>query len=118
MKKRLRKKTHRGEFRELGFVLTAEYEEKPDMESLCNFADQLMDKFEELGMDVSGASHVDMEALKAGYCDVECSGASKLSVWCEKEIALDCSGASKINVYGPGTITRQDVSGASAISKK
>ena len=72
----------------------------------------------ELGMDVSGASHADMEALKAGYCDVECSGASKLSVWCEKEIALDCSGASKINVYGPGTITRQDVSGASAISKK
>ena len=54
MKKRLRKKTHRGEFKELGFVMTAEYEKKPDMESLCNFADQLMDKFEELGLDVTG----------------------------------------------------------------
>ena len=72
----------------------------------------------ELGMDVSGASHADMSALKAGYCDVECSGASKLSVWCEKEISIDCSGASKINVFGPGTITRQDVSGASNISRK
>ena len=54
MKKRLRKKTHRGEFKELGFVMTAEYDEKPDMESLCEFADQLMDKLEELGMDVTG----------------------------------------------------------------
>lgn len=54
MKKRLRKKTHRGEFKELGFVMTAEYEEKPDMDALCEFADLLMDKFEELGMDVSG----------------------------------------------------------------
>ena len=64
----------------------------------------------ELGMDVS--------ALKAGSCDVECSGASKLSAWCEKEISIDCSGASKINVFGPGAITRQDVSGASNISRK
>ena len=49
MKKRLRKKTHRGEFKELGFVMTAEYDEKPDMESLCEFADQLMDKFAVFG---------------------------------------------------------------------
>ena len=54
MKKRLRKKTHRGEFKELGFVMTANYEEKPDMDALCDFVDLLTDKFDELGMDVSG----------------------------------------------------------------
>lgn len=54
MKKRLRKKTHRGEFKELGFVMTAVYEEKADMDALCAFVDELTGKFEELGLDVSG----------------------------------------------------------------
>jgi len=54
MKKRLRKKTHRGEFKEVGFVMTATYEEKADMEVLCDFVDQLTDKFEELNFDFSG----------------------------------------------------------------
>lgn len=54
MKKRLRKKTHRGEFKELGFVMTATYEEKPDMDALCAFVDEVTGKFEELGLDVSG----------------------------------------------------------------
>ncbi len=54
MKKRLRKKTHRGEYKELGFVLTATYEEKADMEALYAFVDQLTDKFDELGLDISG----------------------------------------------------------------
>ena len=54
MKKRLRKKTHRGEFQELGFVMTATYEEKADMDALCNFVDELSKKFGELNLDVSG----------------------------------------------------------------
>ncbi|MDR0932763.1 MAG: YggL family protein [Victivallales bacterium] len=54
MKKRLRKKTHRGEFKELGFVLTANYEEKPDMTALCDFVELLTDKFDSLDLDVSG----------------------------------------------------------------
>lgn len=72
----------------------------------------------ELGIKVSGASKTDAQSLKADYCDVECSGASKISVWCGKEIVLDCSGASKIDIYGPGVIAKQSVSGASSISKK
>ncbi len=54
MKKRLRKKTRRGEFKELGFLLTATYEEKADLDTLCDFADQVTDKLEELGIDASG----------------------------------------------------------------
>lgn len=54
MKKRLRKKTHRGEFKELGFILTATYEEKADMDQLYDFVEQLTTKFDELGLDVSG----------------------------------------------------------------
>ena len=72
----------------------------------------------ELGIKVSGASKTDAQSLKADYCDVECSGASKISVWCGKEIVLDCSGVSKIDIYGPGVIAKQSVSGASSISKK
>lgn len=54
MKKRLRKKTHHGEFKELGFVLTATYEEKADMDQLYDFVEQLTAKFDDLGLDVSG----------------------------------------------------------------
>lgn len=54
MNKRLRKKTHRNEFKELGFILTATYEEKTDMDQLCNFVEELTTKFDDLGLDISG----------------------------------------------------------------
>lgn len=54
MKKRLRKKLYRGEFKQLGFVMTATYEEKADMDTLGAFVDEILAKFEELNLDGSG----------------------------------------------------------------
>ncbi len=73
---------------------------------------------DKLAVDISGASHADSEALKAGLCEVDCSGASRLTLWCEEEAGIECSGASKVEVLGPGIISRQDVSGASKVSKR
>ncbi len=54
MKKRLRKKTHRGEFKELGFALHADYEAFEDYDSLYDFIDELLFGTEKLGADVGG----------------------------------------------------------------
>ncbi len=56
MKKRLRKKTHRGEFKELGFQLKMSYEPFAgyDDESFFDFIDAIADGLESQGLEVGG----------------------------------------------------------------
>ena len=55
MKKRLRKKLHRGEFQEFGFSLRADYEAFADYgEPLNDFVDALIDAVEKFGGEVGG----------------------------------------------------------------
>lgn len=53
MKKRLRKKLHRGEFQELGFFLKVKYAEMPD-EEFDRFIDGVIDKIGSLGLECGG----------------------------------------------------------------
>ena len=54
MKKRLRKKLHRGEFQELGFFLKVKYAEMPD-EEFDRFIDSVIDKIGSLRRQRAGA---------------------------------------------------------------
>ncbi len=56
MKKRLRKKTHRGEFQELGFRLKLNYDAFAgyDDEAFFDFIDEIADGLESRGFEVGG----------------------------------------------------------------
>jgi len=71
-----------------------------------------------LKIDVSGASSVDAEALRAGNAEVDARGASSASVFALDHITADASGASKIFYSGTATSVEKKTSGASRIAQK
>ena len=73
--------------------------------------------FQEVRYMVSGASKLDAEDAKAMIVHVNCSGASKASVYAEKELWAQASGASKITYSGNAEVKRNLAVGASKIKK-
>jgi hypothetical protein len=71
-----------------------------------------------LGVEVSGASNIDAEDLKAGAADIEASGASKVSVFATGQLRADASGASKIVYSGAPANIEKTSSGVSSIREK
>lgn len=71
-----------------------------------------------LTVDVSGASSVDGESLKAENARVEASGASKVNVFVTGRLVTDASGASKIGYSGGPTSVEKNTSGASKVYQK
>lgn len=71
-----------------------------------------------LSAEISGASHVNAENLKAVTATVEASGASHVEVNVSDELVADASGASKINYVGSPKNTRKNSSGVSSINGK
>lgn len=71
-----------------------------------------------LSVEVSGASAVDAENLRAQNAEVEASGASSVSVFATGELRTDASGASKIVYGGTPTNVEKSSSGASTIREK
>lgn len=71
-----------------------------------------------LSAEISGASHVDAENLKAATATIEASGASHVEVNVSEELVADASGASKINYSGSPKNTRKNSSGVSSINGK
>ncbi|MCC6328917.1 MAG: DUF2807 domain-containing protein, partial [Acidobacteria bacterium] len=71
-----------------------------------------------LSVEVSGASAVDAENLRAQNAEVEASGASSVSVFATGELRTDGSGASKIVYGGTPTNVEKSSSGASTIREK
>jgi hypothetical protein len=71
-----------------------------------------------LTVDVSGASSVDGESLKAENAKVEASGASKVNVFVTSRLVSDASGASKIGYTGNPASVEKSTSGASKVYQK
>lgn len=71
-----------------------------------------------LGVEVSGASNIDAEDLKAGAADIEASGASNVSVFTTGQLRADASGASKIIYSGSPANIEKTSSGVSSIREK
>jgi hypothetical protein len=71
-----------------------------------------------LSVDVSGASSVDGENLKAENANVEASGASNVSVFVTGRLVSDASGASKIGYSGNPASVEKNTSGASKVYQK
>jgi hypothetical protein len=71
-----------------------------------------------LTVDVSGASSVDGESLRAENARVEASGASKVNVFVTGRLVSDASGASKIGYSGNPTSVEKNTSGASKVYQK
>ena len=69
-----------------------------------------------LSVDISGASHVDAENLKAGIATVDASGASHVNVNVSEELVADASGTSKIIYTGSPKSAQKKSSGVSNIS--
>lgn len=66
----------------------------------------------------SGASVADLEDLRASRASVDLSGASVADLWVKDELRISASGASVLNYKGNARVTRQELSGASAINHK
>lgn len=71
-----------------------------------------------LTVDVSGASSVEGESLKAENAKVEASGASKVNVFVTGRLVSDASGASKIGYTGNPASVEKSTSGASKVYQK
>ena len=71
-----------------------------------------------LSVDISGASYVTAENLKAGIATVDASGASHVNVNVSEELVADASGASKINYTGSPKSAQKNSSGVSSINGK
>ena len=72
----------------------------------------------DLNVEVSGASSIDAESLKAKTATVDTSGASKVSVFVTERLSSEASGASKIQYSGNPTSVEKKTSGAGKISQK
>lgn len=72
-------------------------------------------KFEELSVEVSGASKANVNATK---CIAEVSGASKTEVYCDGVLSAEASGASSLCYSGDCTATHLSSSGISSIKRK
>jgi len=73
--------------------------------------------FDEVHYLISGASVLDADDAKTDIVHVNCSGASKASVYAEKELWAQASGASKITYSGKPAVKRSMAVGASKIRK-
>jgi hypothetical protein len=71
----------------------------------------------DLDADLSGASDLDAEGLKAVNCTLECSGASKASVFATASLKVEGSGATQVSYAGNPTNLDTDMSGASKLNK-
>ena len=67
---------------------------------------------------VSGASKLDAEDLKAANVKLKASGASSVKVWAVNDLKIDASGASKVSYKRQNGLSKSlDKSGASKISE-
>jgi hypothetical protein len=65
----------------------------------------------------SGASRLALERLEVDALEVELSGASNAEVSVRRTLAASLSGASSLRYRGSPTLTRQDTSGGSSITR-
>ena len=65
----------------------------------------------------SGASRLALERLEVDALEVGLSGASNAEVWVRRTLSATLSGASSLRYRGSPTLTRQDTSGGSSITR-
>ncbi len=70
-----------------------------------------------LEADLSGASNLENYEFTCDHLIADLSGASKIKVSVEQSLVVKASGASEINYRGNGSITSQNLSGASRINR-
>ncbi|MBC7899933.1 MAG: DUF2807 domain-containing protein [Saprospiraceae bacterium] len=71
-----------------------------------------------LSVEISGASHLNAEGLRAENAGVDASGASHVNVNVLEQLKAGASGASKINYTGSPKSAEKNSSGASSINNK
>ncbi|MGH9948280.1 MAG: GIN domain-containing protein, partial [Pyrinomonadaceae bacterium] len=79
---------------------------------------ELAGETDKLAIEVSGASKINAENLKARAATVNSSGASKIDLFATESLRVDASGASKITYAGGATDVVKNTSGASRVSPK
>ncbi|MBU1096073.1 MAG: hypothetical protein CVV23_09685 [Ignavibacteriae bacterium HGW-Ignavibacteriae-2] len=89
---------------------------KTDLSGACKIL--LEGRTNKLIADISGASSFDAENLEADYVKIECSGASKASVFAVESIDADVSGVGSVTFKGDPENVRTDVSGVGSIKRK
>jgi len=67
--------------------------------------------------DLSGASDMDAENFRTRNCTLDCSGASKASVFATEVLKVDGSGATHVSYTGNPASVETDMSGASSLHK-
>ena len=74
---------------------------------------------EDLRLELSGASRLDLalEQLQVDALEVGLSGASNAEVWVRRTLSATLSGASSLRYRGSPTLTRQETSGGSSITR-
>ena len=99
---------------ELNIYLTSKDLRYMDISGACEVKGENMFRMEELGIDASGASEIDL-SLKMDLFKGDFSGATELDLQgYAREVRIDISGAAELNAYDLETeIFRLDVSGAS-----
>jgi hypothetical protein len=104
------------DFKTLNIYLT--FKDMRDMEisGACHLTGENKFRFDDLELDCSGASEVDMK-LSAGSLDMDISGASSVKLYGSAEKTnMDVSGASKLNAYELETEKCDaEVSGAASV---
>jgi hypothetical protein len=70
-----------------------------------------------LNASASGASHLLLQQLQVDALAVSLSGASNADVAVRRTISASLSGGSSLRYRGSPTVTRQDVSGSSSITR-
>lgn len=73
---------------------------------------------EDIDINASGASHLEMENFPVNDVDANLSGASSATINLDSTLNADLSGASHLYYIGEPTLGDLDISGGSAISKK
>ncbi|HEY0547199.1 MAG TPA: head GIN domain-containing protein [Pyrinomonadaceae bacterium] len=71
-----------------------------------------------LSLDMSGASKVESEGLRAERVTISLSGAGKASVYASEELNAEVSGAGSVSYAGDPKTVNKHVSGVGSVSKK
>lgn len=71
-----------------------------------------------LDMDLSGASKVDTESLRAERVTIDMSGAGKANVYASEELNAEVSGVGSVTYTGDPKVVNPKVSGVGSVSKK
>ena len=79
---------------------------------------RLHGRAENLRLDASGASNLDLEEFPVEDADIELSGASEAEVVLNGTLDIEASGASRLYFGGSPTMGRVDLSGASSIKRR